>query len=328
MRPFSYSRADSAQAAISAQVPGEVPPDTATVHAPNQFLAGDTTLIDLMKLDVMRPRNITDHQRAGPNAVGRHQVWAARPPSRRLGAHVGRRRTRGCAGKLSSDRAVARARSQPADTQHGIAGRQSAASGHAIRTSATHRTAHATSASLARVAPRWEGSIDRMPFSAPAITASRPMPAISPRRSLHSMPRSNWPDPEVRAVFRLRTCTVPWAIRLISRRPFNGASSFWRSWCRQRHGRSDRSTSRSGIVNPTNSRWPRLRSRSISMAMLSVKFGSRLAEFPRCLGVRAKQNKGCPVSRSMTQRSMRQRIWPSRRQSHTSTTASRFNWAL
>jgi xanthine dehydrogenase YagS FAD-binding subunit len=127
MRPFSYSRADSAQAAISAQVPGEVPPDTATVHAPNQFLAGDTTLIDLMKLDVMRPRNITDHQRAGPNAVGRHQVWAARPPSRRLGAHVGRRRTRGCGGKLSSDRAVARARSQPADTQHGIAGRQRAA---------------------------------------------------------------------------------------------------------------------------------------------------------------------------------------------------------
>jgi xanthine dehydrogenase YagS FAD-binding subunit len=60
MRPFSYFRADSVQAALSAQASGEVPPDTAAVHAPNQFLAGGTTLIDLMKLDVMRPRNITD----------------------------------------------------------------------------------------------------------------------------------------------------------------------------------------------------------------------------------------------------------------------------
>ena len=60
MRPFSYFRADSVQAALSAQASGEVPPDTATVHAPDQFLAGGTTLIDLMKLDVMRPKNITD----------------------------------------------------------------------------------------------------------------------------------------------------------------------------------------------------------------------------------------------------------------------------
>jgi Molybdopterin cofactor-binding domain len=55
MRPFSYSRAGSVQAAIGAQAPSELPPDAATVHAPNQFVAGGTTLIDLMKLDVMRP---------------------------------------------------------------------------------------------------------------------------------------------------------------------------------------------------------------------------------------------------------------------------------
>jgi xanthine dehydrogenase YagS FAD-binding subunit len=60
MRPFSYSRAGSVQAAIGAQAPSELPPDAATVHAPNQFVAGGTTLIDLMKLDVMRPRNIID----------------------------------------------------------------------------------------------------------------------------------------------------------------------------------------------------------------------------------------------------------------------------
>ena len=60
MRPFSNARADSVQAAISAQVPSELPPDAATVHAPNQFIAGGTTLIDLMKLDVMRPLKITD----------------------------------------------------------------------------------------------------------------------------------------------------------------------------------------------------------------------------------------------------------------------------
>jgi len=60
MRPFSYSRADSVQAAISAQAPSELPSEAATVHAPNQFVAGGTTLTDLMKLDVMRPGNIID----------------------------------------------------------------------------------------------------------------------------------------------------------------------------------------------------------------------------------------------------------------------------
>jgi xanthine dehydrogenase YagS FAD-binding subunit len=60
MRPFTYARADNVQAAIQAQMAAELPPNTATVHAPNQYLAGGTTLIDLMKLDVMRPQNVTD----------------------------------------------------------------------------------------------------------------------------------------------------------------------------------------------------------------------------------------------------------------------------
>jgi xanthine dehydrogenase YagS FAD-binding subunit len=60
MRPFTFSRADTVQAAVHAQMAPEMLPNTATVHAPNQYVAGGTTLIDLMKLDVMRPLSVTD----------------------------------------------------------------------------------------------------------------------------------------------------------------------------------------------------------------------------------------------------------------------------
>jgi xanthine dehydrogenase YagS FAD-binding subunit len=60
MRPFAYSRADTAQAAIHAPTVADTQLETASVHASHQYLAGGTTLIDLMKLDVMRPRNVTD----------------------------------------------------------------------------------------------------------------------------------------------------------------------------------------------------------------------------------------------------------------------------
>jgi len=60
MRPFSYSRADTVQSAVHARMASDTPPNAATVHAPSQYLAGGTTLIDLMKLDVMRPQNVTD----------------------------------------------------------------------------------------------------------------------------------------------------------------------------------------------------------------------------------------------------------------------------
>jgi xanthine dehydrogenase YagS FAD-binding subunit len=59
MRPFVYARADSADAAIHAQQFTETQTG-ASVHAPAQYLAGGTTLIDLMKLDVMRPERVTD----------------------------------------------------------------------------------------------------------------------------------------------------------------------------------------------------------------------------------------------------------------------------
>jgi xanthine dehydrogenase YagS FAD-binding subunit len=58
MRPFIYQRAtdpDAAMAALAARS-GDTPPTQAAV----QPLAGGTTLIDLMKLDVMRPEGLVD----------------------------------------------------------------------------------------------------------------------------------------------------------------------------------------------------------------------------------------------------------------------------
>lgn len=59
MRPFLYKAASNAQDAV-AQAAAD--PD-AHVRSPVQFLAGGTTLIDLMKLDVMRPETLVDIKR-------------------------------------------------------------------------------------------------------------------------------------------------------------------------------------------------------------------------------------------------------------------------
>jgi xanthine dehydrogenase YagS FAD-binding subunit len=71
MRPFAFSRADSAQAAIQAQIAApDTAPDAPSVLAPAQYLAGGTTLIDLMKLDVMRPELLTDINALERNGAG------------------------------------------------------------------------------------------------------------------------------------------------------------------------------------------------------------------------------------------------------------------
>jgi len=59
MRPFVFERAGSVEAAIRAQGAAGAR-DAASVHAAGQYVAGGTTLIDLMKLDVMRPQRVTD----------------------------------------------------------------------------------------------------------------------------------------------------------------------------------------------------------------------------------------------------------------------------
>ncbi len=56
MRPFAYERAgDLAQAARLGMETGQ-----GQVDAPVQYLAGGTTLLDLMKLDVLRPERLVD----------------------------------------------------------------------------------------------------------------------------------------------------------------------------------------------------------------------------------------------------------------------------
>src|SRR5438128_147296 len=55
MQPFTYERVDTTTAAIAAF--GQATPASASA---SQYLAGGTTLIDLMKLDVMRPQTLVD----------------------------------------------------------------------------------------------------------------------------------------------------------------------------------------------------------------------------------------------------------------------------
>src|SRR5690349_24265902 len=59
MQPFHYSREDNAQSAVGAQVWRGAERD-AHINAATQYLAGGTTLIDLMRLNVMQPRNVID----------------------------------------------------------------------------------------------------------------------------------------------------------------------------------------------------------------------------------------------------------------------------
>src|SRR5690348_12039534 len=57
MRPFAYARAADPSAAVRAASAGAA---DAHVRAPVQYLAGGTTLLDLMKIDVMRPERLID----------------------------------------------------------------------------------------------------------------------------------------------------------------------------------------------------------------------------------------------------------------------------
>lgn len=65
MREFSYSRAESADGAVK-------------THAaqPSAYLAGGTTLIDLVKLDVMQPERLVDVNRLDLDAIERHDNGA------------------------------------------------------------------------------------------------------------------------------------------------------------------------------------------------------------------------------------------------------------
>ncbi len=80
MRPFSYQRATSlGDAARLGIATGRGETDALT-----QFLAGGTTVIDLMKLDVLRPQTLVD---LAPLAAGHDRIEAG-PQGLRLGAWV------------------------------------------------------------------------------------------------------------------------------------------------------------------------------------------------------------------------------------------------
>jgi xanthine dehydrogenase YagS FAD-binding subunit len=82
MRPFLYQRASSLAEAVqmATNAGGPTPPTMAAA----QFLAGGTTLIDLMKLDVMRPQVVVDINRLDPEGmrIERRDGWL------RLGAFM------------------------------------------------------------------------------------------------------------------------------------------------------------------------------------------------------------------------------------------------
>ena len=82
MRPFAFARADSAKAAIEAHHLADNDSDGApSVRARSQYVAGGTTLVDLMKLDVMRPEMVTDinglesHTPSGLIEYGPRGLW-------------------------------------------------------------------------------------------------------------------------------------------------------------------------------------------------------------------------------------------------------------
>jgi xanthine dehydrogenase YagS FAD-binding subunit len=71
MRPFAYVRADSAQEALAAHLATPSPTVMPSVHMPSQYIAGGTTMTDLMKLDVVRAEKLTDINRLDGTPSGR-----------------------------------------------------------------------------------------------------------------------------------------------------------------------------------------------------------------------------------------------------------------
>ena len=65
MQPFQYSRADDVACAIAAGARS----NTANQGARVRFVAGGTTLLDLMKLDVEKPEQVIDINRLPLGAI-------------------------------------------------------------------------------------------------------------------------------------------------------------------------------------------------------------------------------------------------------------------
>jgi xanthine dehydrogenase YagS FAD-binding subunit len=74
MRPFVYERATTPAAAVQL---GAKASATSALQAPVHYLAGGTTLVDLMKLDVMRPEVVVDINALERTPCGRIDVSSA-----------------------------------------------------------------------------------------------------------------------------------------------------------------------------------------------------------------------------------------------------------
>ena len=176
MRPSPIERAADAGAAAPL---GRDAGAAATRRAPAQFLAGGTTLLDLMKLDVMRPERAGRHQRAARRATA-----TSRPDATglRLGAlarmadaadHPAVR------ARLSGDRPVA-CSWRPARSCATWRPRRQRPAAHPLQLFPRRRAgAPATSASPARGCAAWTASTATTRCSASASTASPTIPATS-----------------------------------------------------------------------------------------------------------------------------------------------------
>lgn len=162
MRPFVYQQARTLPAALEAGAPA---PD-----GPASFLAGGTMLVDLMKLDVIRPAKVVDINALAAGPMGRIEV---NDRGLRLGGLV----------------RMADAADHPA-VRRGypvIAQSLALAASPQLRNMATlaGNVLQRTRCPYFRRAPAAPRSMDItacMPCSARAGTASRPIPAILPKR--------------------------------------------------------------------------------------------------------------------------------------------------
>jgi xanthine dehydrogenase YagS FAD-binding subunit len=84
MRPFAYQRADGVETAIRIAAALPSGSSIAPTMAAAQFLAGGTAILDLMKLDTMRPRMLVDIN----GLHSRYGSIQATPKGLRLGALV------------------------------------------------------------------------------------------------------------------------------------------------------------------------------------------------------------------------------------------------
>ena len=167
MQPFAFDHVSTLAGAVQA-----------AAHTEAAFLAGGTTLIDLMKLDVMRPDVVIDINRLADSGLGKIERTS---DGMRLGALV-RMADAAAHPDIRRDFPMI---AQSLDLAASAQLRNMASLGGNVlqRTRCTYfrdgRTQPATNAAAAPAVRRSTASIACTPYSASATTASQPTPAIS-----------------------------------------------------------------------------------------------------------------------------------------------------